>query len=112
MKKGRSPLVPLGLLIAVQMLDVALHVATEQFEPIRIASNLILAVGAVAGAMMAGPASRTLVPVTAIAYLAMNLWFLSRHGLVNPATEALRLALFALVLASLALAVWLIRRLR
>lgn len=101
----------LGLLIGLQVLDVLVHVATGQIEVIRIISNTVLSAGAVA-AVLAPKRSSPLLLLAAIIYTALNVAFLAQHGLVNPATEALRVPLFVFVTVSVLLAAWLARTLR
>lgn len=104
-------LIALAALIGLQALDVILHIATGQFEPIRILSNAVLVAGAVAGVVVT-PRSTPLLVVAGGLYLALNAVFVLQHGLVNPATDALRLPLFVFVAGSLVLAAWLGRRVR
>ncbi|MEO0999931.1 MAG: hypothetical protein AAFW69_04920 [Pseudomonadota bacterium] len=104
-------IIPLAALVVVQALDVLLHVVTGQIEPIRIASNLILVAGAFA-AMRAAGRARLLIAGAVLVYVLLNAVFLGQNGLVNPATEALRIPLFAFVIGSVALALWLERRRR
>ncbi|WP_432816894.1 hypothetical protein [Sulfitobacter sp. JB4-11] len=102
----------MGLLIGLQILDIVVHVATMQVEPIRITSNLIIAAGTIFGVLNAGKRSRMVIALAAAAYLVLNLLFLAQHGLVNPSTEALRTALFVFVFMSMALVFWLGRLLK
>ena len=103
-------LLPLILQLVVQSLDVAVHVATDQLEPLRVASNLILGVAAVIAAGQR-PFARPLLLAASGAYLAFNILFLFQYGLVNPTTGGVRYPLFAFVMGSLALAAWQWRRL-
>ncbi|MEL6168919.1 MAG: hypothetical protein AAFR35_09525 [Pseudomonadota bacterium] len=106
---ARGPL-PMILLIAVQGLDLALHAATGGIEPIRAISNTIIVSGAIAAVLVpfrSGP----LIFITGLVYLALNLLFLSQHGLTNPDTNAPRLPLVIFVIGSLVLLVRLRRRL-
>ena len=102
---------PLVLLIVLQGLDILLHVATDQVEPIRIASNVIIGSGAVLA--LPGPLSRatSLILVSGGIHLVLNLVFLAQYGLVNPTSGGVRLPLFGFVIASLALLAWFWRRL-
>ena len=101
---------PLILLISLQGLDILLHVVTGQVEPIRITSNGLVTIGAVV-ALMAGSGKQVLIVLAGIAYLALNIVFLIQHGIVNPATDALRIPLFGFVGVSLILLIWLGHRL-
>ena len=102
-------LLPLILQLVSQALDSVLHAATDQLEPLRVASNLILGLAAVIGARP-GRLARPLILVASGAYLALNILFLFQYGLVNPNTGGLRYPLFAFVIGSLALAAWQWRR--
>ncbi len=102
----RTILLPLGLLIAVQMFDIAVHIATGQVEPLRIASNIVIVAGAFAAMRLAPGAARSAVWIGGLGYLALNLVFLAVFGLTNPATETVRVPLFVFVAVSLALLWW------
>ena len=112
MQIDKRVLIPLVLLIVLQILDVVVHVATQQIEPIRITSNAVLSAGALAAVLLAVSASRFAIPLAVTAYLVLNLLFLAQHGTVNPTTEALRLPMFVFVLGSLGLSHWLRLRIR
>ena len=115
----RQPWVAIALIVGVQLIDVAVHVAVDQVEPVRVLSNLVL-VGSMGAAVGYNPgivggltASDTpvgrlaLVAMGSLVYLALNVWFVYEQGWVNPATERLRLPLFGFVGISLALVAWL-----
>lgn len=102
----RRLLLPLGLLGAWQLLDVAVHVATGQVEPLRIASNVIILVGAFAAARLAPPQADRMLFAAGGIYVALNVLFVAQYGLINPATDALRIPLIGFVLASLVLLTW------
>jgi hypothetical protein len=99
------------LLALVQAVDVAVHIATDQFEPIRVLSNLVVVIGAVAALVRPGSASTVLL-VAGAGYLGLNLLFVALHGVVNPSSGAPRTALLVFVLASLALVFWQRARMR
>ncbi|MEX3016412.1 hypothetical protein [Gymnodinialimonas hymeniacidonis] len=103
-------LIPLGLLIVWQILDVAVHVAAQQAEPIRIASNAVLTAGALSAVLPTLSPSRFAIPLAVVVYLMLHVLFLSLNGFVNPTTEAPRLPLFVFVLGSLGLSQWLRQR--
>ena len=111
MQFDRKTFIPLGLLIALQILDIVVHVATMQVEPIRVTSNLIITAGAILVFLNTGEKPRMVITLAAAAYLLLNLLFLAQHGLLNPSTEALRTALFLFVFLSMALVYWSRRRL-
>ena len=105
---------PFALLVAVQILDIAIHVVADQVEPIRIVSNAVIVGGAMIGIWLrarAGLKQAGALAGAAALYLALNLEFLANEGLINPVTGTPRIPLFALVLASLALVGWLKPRL-
>jgi len=104
-------LLPLGFLLALQVLDIAVHIATDQFEPLRIASNLVISLAAIAAVFLSRHSSRLLL-VSGGFYLALHLLFLVQFGLTNPATGTMRVPLFVLVAGSLALTALLGRRIR
>lgn len=87
-------------LVLVQLADVALHVATGQFEPMRVVASLMLA----AWALTAGNAKMAAGWGALAVYLGLNALFLLQNGLINPEQGgALRITLFVLVLISTAL---------
>ena len=101
-----KPLIVLILLLGWQALDIAVHVATGQVELQRIAGSLVIS----AGALIFYLSNRDLLVLSGAVYLALNVAFLAQHGLVNPASGALRVPLFVFVLVSLGLLLWLRRR--
>ena len=98
--------VPLALLIGLQALDVFLHVITDQFEVIRVASNVIIGVGALSAIVMSERSEVVILSAT-VAYLVLNIVFVFHNGAFNPASGAPRVPLFAFVMGSLFLANWL-----
>lgn len=112
MPLDRRSFLPMGLLISLQILDVIVHVATQQIEPLRIASNIVMIIAALAGVRLAGSTSRAVLFLAAGLYSVLNLAFVFQHGLANPSTGALRVPFIAFVVASLVIAYWLCRRLR
>lgn len=101
---------PFALLVAVQILDIAIHVVADQVEPIRIVSNAVIVAGGMIGLWLRTRSGLALAGATAM-YLALNLVFLANEGPINPMTGTTRIPLFLLVLASLALVSWLRQRL-
>ena len=104
--------VPLLLLIGLQGLDVLLHVVTGQVEMIRIASNIIIASGAIVAALLPARISRLVLIMETAAYLALNIVFLAMNGWINPETGSPRLPLIIFIAGTLVLAVLLGRRLK
>lgn len=92
-----------ALLLIVQLLDMAVHVFTNQAEPTRIASNLILGLGALFAARQSSGRSELLLIISVLLYAVLNLVFLVQNGMVNTTTGAVRLPLFGFVMVSLAL---------
>lgn len=92
-------------IIAVQLFDIILHAATNQLEPIRVASNVVIIVWL--ALVLFDKLSTRFLLAASIAiglYLVLNLLFLAREGITNPAQgDALRLMLFALVFLTVAL---------
>ena len=81
---NRQRLVIVGLLL-VQAIDIAVHAATNQIEPLRITSNLVIGLWV---ALIAIKTFRTWFGFAAwgaiTGYLALNCLFLVREGLTNP----------------------------
>lgn len=104
----------LGLAIAlVQLFDIVIHVATNQVEPLRILSNIIILVWvgfAVLGWLKSQFRPTAVVAVSA--YLLLNLIFLALEGVTNEAQGGgLRVMLFGLVFLTVGLsAVWVYRQ--
>ena len=96
--------------VAVQLIDVVIHVATGQAESIRILSNVIVAGWAIGS--LAGRAKILSVAIGAlVAYLGLNLAFLAMNGLTNPAQgNAPRITLFVLMALTTVLSLWSMRR--
>lgn len=96
-------------LVLVQLGDIALHLATGQFEPMRMVASLILAAWALSAAKAKLQAGWGALAV----YLGLNTMFLLQNGLTNPEQGgALRVTLFALVLVSTLLTVFIQQRKR
>ena len=107
-----SPLLLRGLslgLVLVQMFDVVIHAATNQLEPIRAAANIIILFWLVAINWGRFKAKFLPLAFSSIgAYLVLNLIFLAREGLTNPAQgNEPRLMLFLLLALTVALSSWL-----
>ena len=109
-----------GLVIAlVQLVDIALHAATNQLEPLRVSSNLVILLWlAISLFGRLGDKFRPVLGTgTAFArwlalafpgtYLLLNLVFLALEGVTNPEQGgALRITLFGLVTLTTALSGW------
>ena len=93
-------------LIAVQLIDIAIHVVTGQAEPIRLLSNGILGLWALG--CLAGKTTAKTGLIAIALYLGLNGVFLAMNGITNPQQGgAVRLPLFVLVGVSTLLALWL-----
>ncbi|MEN0001080.1 MAG: hypothetical protein AAF940_09365 [Pseudomonadota bacterium] len=104
-------LISFALLTGLQLVDVIVHIATGQVEPIRITSNVIISAGAIA-ALFSPFRATQLVLGTSLLYLVLNLAFLLQQGVVDPATGGLRISLYIFIIGSLALAAWYRQRLK
>lgn len=99
-----------SLLALVQVLDIVLHAATGQLEPVRVAANLIVL--ALLAASTVGKPGKAWTLAAGAAYLGLNLLFLVQHGITNAAQGGqLRVTLVVLVLATVWLLGMLIRKL-
>lgn len=97
----------LGLALALtQLFDIIIHAAADQLEPLRVAANLVVLLWL--GALAAGKFKAQAWPLALGAlgvYLVLNLVFLMREGLTNPAQgDAVRVMLLLLVATTAALA--------
>jgi len=94
-----------GGILVIQLFDIAIHAATDQIEPLRVASNLI--VMAWVALVMAGIIREKVVLAvfgSVGTYLALNGLFLLREGVTNPAQGGeLRVTLLLLVGVTLGL---------
>ena len=99
----------IGVIVAIQLFDIWVHVATGQAEPLCILSNLLL--GGWAVACVAAMSPRSFGHYAVLGYLGLNIAFLAIHGLTNPEQgDALRVPLFVFVGSSAFLALWLVFR--
>ncbi|MDQ2092463.1 hypothetical protein [Marimonas arenosa] len=105
--KRKNPVLGLvAALLSVQLFDIIIHVATDQVEPIRIASNALLGLWAIGTVFSLVPAKAATIAITL--YLILNGWFVALHGVTNQDQGgAVRVTLFVLVGLSTALALWL-----
>ncbi len=98
-----------GAILLIQVFDIVIHVATNQIEPLRITSNLIIF--AWIALIMSGKFIDNLFQTTGVflfAYLACNGLFLVREGVTNPNQGGqLRVVLFVLVGVTVGLSVML-----
>lgn len=92
----------LRLLIAInaiiQVLDVIVHAASNQLEPIRVTANAVILLWLALVAFKRLSARVGVISVGALViYLALNLLFLVDAGTVNPSNGQPRVALFIFV---------------
>ncbi len=84
-------------IVVIQLIDIAIHVATGQVELIRILSNLTVG-GWALWSLRAGARIRAAGPEALVVYVGLTLAFLTMSGLTNPDKGgAPRLPLFVLV---------------
>ena len=91
---------PLGIGIAIiQVFDIILHVATNQAEPLRITSNILILAWLMVLAFSRTQLRFQLVAAIVIStYLVLNLVFLAVNGVTNPEQGGgLRIMLLVLV---------------
>ncbi len=104
----------LGVAITiVQLFDIAIHAATNQLEPLRVVSNLIIL--AWIFVLLSGKLRKKIKSVSLgsiSTYLGLNLIFLALEGLTNPNTGAPRNMLFLLVILTTAISVRLFTQLK
>lgn len=89
-------------IIGIQLFDIAVHAATDQLEPVRVVSNILILVWV--AALLAGRIRRHFVPTAVGAiggYLLINIFFLATEGLQNAGEP--RTMLFLLVCSTVAL---------
>ncbi|GEM_PF-700984 len=97
-----------ALIAFVQVFDIVIHVATNQIEPIRIASNVVIFVwlGLVVSGRLDHMVWRVASGFVGV-YVLLNALFLVEEGLINPTNGQFRTVLFVLVGVTVALGVWL-----
>lgn len=98
-KTQRHPLGLFYLVILLQVLDVVIHVATNQIEPLRLLASGVLAAAVISTRFLAQRNFSLLGPAIGI-YLALNLIFVFQNGLFNNVSGEPRVALILLVVAS------------
>jgi hypothetical protein len=105
-RSNRSTLVTGIGLALVQIVDIIIHVATNQAEPIRITSNIIVLLWLAVLALGSVKTRFRLVAMGVIgAYLALNLIFLALNGVTNVEQGGgLRITLLVLIFRTVALA--------
>ncbi len=110
-KPAQTPLTLkiLGVAIAfIQVFDTLIHAATNQLEPLRVSSNVIILVWLVVAAT--GKLSAKCLPTAAIGvYVVLNVIFVALEGVTNDGQLRVMLLLLVAVTVSLStlLAYWL-----
>jgi len=116
MIKEKSPtlLKALSVVITiVQLFDIYIHATTDQLEPLRVTSNLIIL--AWTFVLLLGKLSEKIKLITLGsigAYLGLNIIFLALEGLTNPTNGTLRVTLFLLVILTTAFSAGLFTQLK
>lgn len=111
-KSPPSPLLMRGFsftLVLVQIFDVVIHAATNQLEPIRVTANVIILLWLTVIGSRRFTSKFLPISFGSIgAYLVLNLIFLAREGLTNPAQgNEPRVMLFLLLALTVTLFSWL-----
>ena len=102
------PIIAIALVL-VQGVDTAVHLGTNQIEPMRLAANGVLSLWALWAWFGRPPAFAAMLAI--VTYAALNGFYVAIHGLTNPHMgDAPRTALLGFVLLSIGLALWLRRR--
>ena len=92
-------------IILIQLFDIIIHVSTDQVEPIRITSNIIIIVWIIIALIgLLKERFRGISIAAIVTYFVLNAIFLAQNGLTNPEQGgALRITLFVLVLLTVTL---------
>ncbi|MFZ4814436.1 MAG: hypothetical protein ACOYL5_07875, partial [Phototrophicaceae bacterium] len=108
LKQGTSSIMLTGIAVGValiQAFDILIHAATDQLEPIRVTSNILILLWLV---LLASGRFNTRGVITALGaigvYLTLNVVFLAVNGVTNPEQGGeLRVMLFVLVFLTVTL---------
>ena len=96
-------------IIVTQLLDIIIHAATNQLEPLRVTSNIIIL--AWLAIMVSGKfhdKSLLMAVASIAAYFILNIVFLSLEGVTNAEQGGeLRVTLFLLMFTTMVLSSWL-----
>ncbi|MBX3010940.1 MAG: hypothetical protein KF832_05510 [Caldilineaceae bacterium] len=100
------------VLAFIQLFDLIIHVVSDQIEPLRITANVIILLWVALAARGGTKHQHPIIAGGAISlYLLLNLIFLTRAGLTNPAQGGqIRIMLLLLVGVTVALALGLRRQ--
>ncbi len=101
----------LGIGIAlIQIFDILIHASTNQLEPFRVTSNILILLWTVG--LSFGLLKNRSLPVAAVfigLYVLLNAIFLAREGLTNPAQgDSLRIMLLLLVTLTITLSTYML----
>lgn len=105
-----TPTILVVIIALVQLFDIAIHAATDQLEPLRVTSNVVvlLWLALLASGKISAYKGQTGVASTGV-YLLLNGIFLAQAGFTNPTQGgAVRWMLLLLIALTLALATGLI----
>lgn len=111
MNKIDKPVIGLGIVIAlVQVLDIVIHAATDQAEPIRIIANIVIFAW-LASSVSARFAERARLWALAAlgSYLLLNAIFVAVEGTVNSESGQFRTVLFILMALTAGLSLLMMR---
>jgi hypothetical protein len=99
MRMPSAPAVVLAwVVILLQVVDVVVHAATDQIEPLRVAANVLIAGSAIVAVVRSASTRGLVVPAALGAYLLLNAVFVGFEGATNPDQGgAVRWMLFALI---------------
>lgn len=98
-KTQRSPLGFFYLVIVLQVLDIVIHFAANQIEPLRLLASGVLAAALISTRFLTQRNFSLLGPAIGI-YFAFNIFFVLQNGLINNVSGEPRVALILLVIAS------------
>ncbi|MHA2503286.1 MAG: hypothetical protein ACXAE3_10485 [Candidatus Kariarchaeaceae archaeon] len=88
-------------IVAIQIVDVTIHMLTGQFELLRTLASLVLIIGSYTWFRASTSGSWMDYGMRSwFVYLLLNVYFVMTNGLINPETNSLRIPLFLFVLAS------------
>lgn len=109
MNNQRRKLMALGsIIIVIQLFDIAVHILTNQVEPIRIISNVIIMALILSNVFSIKPLNQTIAYVAVVAYFILNIIFVIRDSIWTENGD-LRIVFFLLVISTLLLSILFIR---
>ena len=109
MNNQRRKLMALGsIIIVIQLFDIAVHILTNQVEPIRIISNVIIMALILSNVFSIKPLNQTIAYVAVVAYFILNIIFVIRNSIWTENGD-LRIVFFLLVISTLLLSILFIR---